>query len=547
MEVKIGEVNNGLIPVKIAQMLNHVLSVAKENKIASGQWKDWYIQTLLCIHDSNDSNSNDKDNTKETKWQEYDMNVSKMEYNQLTEERSSAIFGFYIRVPFYFIEYEIDLKFRLFNNKLNKSQLETFKSESSQIFTIKVPSFLIEARFEVGQPIIYVIPDAHYVCPGKILQIIENGNDEKNDASDDSIQRKDTVTGSGGLDDTTNDTINTDNKGKENKNKKEQKETDKNKENKDNNENNENNSGNDTDSNVNSKDSSKETKNDDDDENNSDATVGKENDDNDYLGSNVRYLIELDPNYTGIDYSKKEGYIFTVDSRQIYPKKVSSNFTVNIINRKEIECDFILCNNNSKIRQYYWDLRNIISNYYQTILKDYIEFEKKKYWRLIHRYDFDLIGALFSNILCQYLYDLDENDNNNNTLDYKIRCFINSSFNSDDGMIFNANHWSYMIRRRIDAIASGVKVGLDTQAFATSGWNCDMCRCSIHINDWCFHCSKDRRHDYCINCTYSMANEIIKFEHYLQDIIHTIIDSEFTMDCIQVLVAFVCGYAKKSC
>ena len=127
---------------------------------------------------------------------------------------------------------------------------------------------------------------------------------------------------------------------------------------------------------------------------------------------------------------------------------------------------------------------------------------------------------------------------------------MNSSFDCDDGMIFNDNHWKYMIKTHIDAIERGAQVDGDVQSFDTSGWNCDMCRCGLHVNDWCFHCHKDgaqSAHDYCINCTYSMANEIIKFEHYLQDIIHTSIDSQFTMDCIQILVAFVCGYAKKSC
>ena len=541
MEPKIGEVNNGLIPVKIAQMFDHVISVAEANKIAPGAWKDWYIQTLLYMNNANDKNKNDqtltsknkniisKDNVNESEWQKYNMNVSEMEYTQVPDDENLSTFGFYIRVPFYFIEYQIDLKFRLLNNKLNKRELKTFKSQSSQIFNVKIPSFLIEPKFEVGQPIVYNVPNAHFVWSGKIVDIIENTNDSTERKSQ--IQRKDSLIGNGGLDDN-NDGIDKTIKSI---------------------------SGSD-DNNNNGKEGKQNPKND---KNNTDNKNSGSNDkvacaseseskkkDDDYLGSSVRYLIEINENYAGIDYNDKKNYIFTVDHRQIYPSKVSLNYTINIIDRKEIECDFILCNNNSQIRQYYWDLRNIISNYYQTILKEYIEHEKEEYWRLIYRYDFDLIGALFSNIVCQYLFDLDNNGNGNgnkNTLDYKIRCFTNSGFDSDDGMLFNANHWGYTIGRRIGAIDKGIKINSNPQGFDTTGWNCDMCRCSIHVNDWCFHCQKYEHHDYCINCTYSMANEIIKFEHYLQDIIHTTIDSQFTMDCIQVLVAFVCGYAKKSC
>ena len=537
MEVKIGEVNNGVIPIKLAQMVDHVISVARENQIETGYWKEWYIQTSLYIYDKNalngdkngittNNNMTPNDDKIDREWQKYDMNVSKMNKTRLSvDDINSTIFTFYIRVPFYFIEYSIDLQFQLLNNKLSKNELETFESASSQIYNIKIPSFLIEPRFEVGQSIVYVVPNAYFVWGGKILKIIHNDDDD-NCSNSINDNKNDGVGGGGinigGLDDAVN-TPNDDNIDDihflgDNKDKEDAKHNDNGNEN-----------GNENETGASS----------------SDVAIARRKESG-FLGSNVRYLIEIDENQSHIDYSDKNNYIFTADHTQIYTDAISTNYVINIIDRKEIEFDFILRNKNIQIRQYYWDLRNMISNYYKKIYKDYIEYEKKKYWYLIHRYDFDLIGSLFSNILCEYLFDFDC-DFKNDVINYKIRCFTNSSFNSDDGMVFIANHWSYMLRGSIDAIENGLKIDGDVQAFNTSGWNCDMCRCSIHINDWCFHCQKDSEHDYCINCTYSMANEIIKFEHYLQNIIHTYIDSQFTIDCIQVLVAFVCGYAKKSC
>ena len=120
-----------------------------------------------------------------------------------------------------------------------------------------------------------------------------------------------------------------------------------------------------------------------------------------------------------------------------------------------MECQFILGSNNDKICHYYWKLRCIISKIYQNDKslekQDYqqriYDILKDHEWRSQSReqiFNYDYISSVISNVVCKYLFDFNVNCNNN--INYQIRCFENSSFDSKDGMLSGNQCWSSMMR-----------------------------------------------------------------------------------------------------
>ena len=164
-----------------------------------------------------------------------------------------------------------------------------------------------------------------------------------------------------------------------------------------------------------------------------------------------------------------------------------------------------------------------------------VKYEKQNYI-MVNRYNFGYISGLLSSIICGFLFD--EITINKNDYRYRVRCFDNSGFDSKDGYLQCVPLWSNTITMGDDVQR--------LQNFEThAGWYCGLCRLTLSYNDWCFHCGLYPSHDYCIQCTHAMIHEIIKFEKYLTKIIHKYVDKEFSVDCIQILTAFVIGHAKK--
>ena len=207
--------------------------------------------------------------------------------------------------------------------------------------------------------------------------------------------------------------------------------------------------------------------------------------------------------------------------------------------RLDMECDLILRSKDKTIRQFYLNLRGIVSQ----ILSNSCNHTYRYRVEATLRYNFEFLGAYFSNVICNYLYDLDNHDNNMIKSRYQIRCFQNSSFGSEDGFLCLNQLWTRKICNQLTQIRLGVEHCYSIQDFTSSEYRCDLCNVWLHDNDWVFSCHRNAAHDYCLPCVYSMAHQIVKFEKYLQSVINDCYHEYLTMDCIQILVAFVLGYA----
>ena len=294
---------------------------------------------------------------------------------------------------------------------------------------------------------------------------------------------------------------------------------------------------------------------------------------------NDEYKIEDDYDYTGNGNGKKQDkyqYIhrslisrdsrfldYGIDTCSLLPVKKESGMNMNMnmnIHRYNAECDLLLKTRDKKLRNYYWRLRNIIA----SIIPIKFKSDDDK-WNGAYIYNFEYIGALLSKIITNYLYFdqlNDKNKNKNKIVNYKIRCFINPATNYSKqrtidgyeiGYMYMDNQWKHEIECAIFANKYKFNANVMQEQFETSGWSCDLCRITINMNDWMYRsipaCSithHEQNHDYCLQCTYTMANGIIAFENSLEKIVHKYIDKKFTMDCIKEIVAFTIGTASIS-
>ena len=278
-----------------------------------------------------------------------------------------------------------------------------------------------------------------------------------------------------------------------------------------------------------------------------------------------------------IDYqsrNKREQLI--VSSDQMRCDDFNSVFVINtcndnIKNRLILEYNLILQTKNDKIRNFYKILRDIISNdIYKKDCQQLIDQEEDGFpaYDWCHKYNFDYVAGFLSCKIIDYLFDDESklkyhdddaydhltNNDDDNFCDYngRIRCLDNASFESKDGVLENGNGeplWHYEIMDTIKCIINSngsVDTNVDCQDMSLVGWSCDLCRITINYDDWCFHCqNSSTSHDYCLQCVYTMANQIIKFEHFLAQLIHKHVNKHFNDDCIQIVVAFVVGCVKK--
>lgn len=297
--------------------------------------------------------------------------------------------------------------------------------------------------------------------------------------------------------------------------------------------------------------------------------------------SSSEYLIQIDKRFRNseINFYDKSKYIVRAYSNQIQMASFGlmegidtcnynfNNYEYNRLSasqpstdhRKNMETKLILGCNNDKICQYYWKLRCIIADIYKNDSSlEKQDYQQRVYNVLNYPYDkrllqasenmfnYDYIGSMLSSTICQYLFNYwDDIDNHKNRYNYQIRCFANSSFQSKDGMLHGQQCWSSVMRN--NAITQSLCLGtLNVMNYLHINMSCDLCNIGIHSNDWIFQCSGNgsRQHDYCLRCTYTMANEIMKFEKYLDNIIRQYIDENFTADCVKILVTFVVGYAE---
>ena len=223
------------------------------------------------------------------------------------------------------------------------------------------------------------------------------------------------------------------------------------------------------------------------------------------------------------------------------------------IHRYNAECDLVLKSSDKNLRQYYWQLRNMIA----SIIPINLKFESRINTEFT--YNFEYIGALLSKTIMDYLYfdNINDIDNykfdcNYNDISYKMRCFVDSSHKKhtvdgyDVGYMFVMNHWKQKIIRTRVLLKNGLGVA-PVQSFKEF-WSCDLCSFGINSHDWICHCipiesiiAEQEGHGYCLQCTYSMANGIAQCEKSLQNIVHQYIDPQFTMDCIRLIVAFTVG------
>ena len=365
---------------------------------------------------------------------------------------------FYIRVPFCFTSYNVEMKFQLDHPKFSRSS--RFSSIFNKIFTIEIPSFLIETDhktdYKKKERVGYVLPDTSFAVRGRIVEKCIN---------DETSLHTNNIAAS----------------------------------------------------------------------------------------NNIEYLIQIEEGYchsNKIKYYNEKQRLVRAYSNQIQTLRFqlmngidtcnfndsSINCAKNAIHRKNMECQFILGSNNDKICDYYWKLRCIISKMYQNdlsltkqdcqqLIHDIYIFNNNDHsWRSQLReeiFKYDCISSVISSEVCKYLFDFN-NNNDKNSCNYQIQCFANSSFDSKYGMVTGNQSWSSMMQ-------------------------CDICNIGIDCNDWCFQCdcTGNRQHNYCLPCTYTMANEIRKFEKYLDKIIRKYIDQNFTYDCVKILVAFVVGYVQE--
>ena len=243
-----------------------------------------------------------------------------------------------------------------------------------------------------------------------------------------------------------------------------------------------------------------------------------------------------------------------IDTCSLLDKKTKFN-----IHRFNAECDLVLGTKDEKIRQYFWMLRNLFAEIYQS-MRDNEKFLIPKIEKCTqpYEYNFYYFGAQVSDIVTKYIY-FDEMNKNDKKLEYKMRCFKSDHSlkrktidGYDVGYMFMKNQWKYQIDSSINSSQRGLS-SLDIQHFTNSGWSCGTCYSTINVYDWISLClptysiehSSDC-HGFCLQCTYSIANEIVKFEKNLKQIIIMCIDEKFPIDCIKEIVAYVIGSVTKS-
>lgn len=240
------------------------------------------------------------------------------------------------------------------------------------------------------------------------------------------------------------------------------------------------------------------------------------------------------------------GDVFDVLPNEVFnptSKKIAYSRIVDTCNtgnyRLNMECDLILGSKDRNIREFYCNLRQILVNIYQetSFMKNR---QHERYCKLKFRYNYQFLSGYFSNIICDYLFDL---ENDTNKAKYQIRCFQNSSFDSQDGFLCFEQLWKYKIQNRLKEIELRMNSYTNVQDFRNNGYCCDLCNVYIHVNDWVANCHRSVPHDYCLPCVYSMTQQIVTFEKYLQNIINEQYNEYLTMDCMQILVSFVLGYA----
>ena len=230
------------------------------------------------------------------------------------------------------------------------------------------------------------------------------------------------------------------------------------------------------------------------------------------------------------------------------------------IHRFNAECDLILKTSDKKLRQYYWKLRNIIA----SMIAVNLQLEPRL--RIEFRYNFEYIGSLVSKTIMDYLYFDDHNnvnDNSNysyNDISYKMKCFVGSSHEKYEKYTVDGfdveymcikNQWTEKIDRTRLLVKHGIRwyaARYGVQLFCNTTLSCHLCRFEINLHDWICHCipmqsiiTDQKAHHFCLQCTYSMANGISQFENSLQNIVHQLIDAQFALDCIRLIVAFTVG------
>lgn len=272
----------------------------------------------------------------------------------------------------------------------------------------------------------------------------------------------------------------------------------------------------------------------------------------------LKYRVKMDTLTMCLNNLSSHGYVFNLHPNQIHSKRIIEySNVIDTCNtgyyRNEIECDLILGSNHKNIRQFYSNLRNTIQSIFKPHVPKHFIVREHKYEPL-QRCNYEFIGGYLGYIICTYVFDLQSYNNDVpteiHTSKYQIRCFHNTSFKSEDGFLCFEQLWKKIIRIRLNKIHCGnIKPTdtLDIQEFSCDPkvtHICDLCNIEIHHNDWVAYCQKSGvTHDYCLPCTYTMVKEITSFEKYLQDIIEKLYNEYLNKDCIQVLVAFVLGYA----
>ena len=434
-----GKVINGMVQFTIENLDEAIVDTAVAFGMASESsddtyYIDWNMHVFISSLTSLSNNNGNENENEKFQWQKF----TKCVWPKTDDNK------YFIKVPLYLQSYYVLVKIQV----QHKKKLH-YISQRSKIHRIKIESFLIHPKLEVGELIQYRVKNAAYVQDARIIQIL------KNDESGFEYEIEDEYNYSG-----------------DGKNKYK----------------------------VNRNDIFQDSK---------------------YLEYIIDTCVILDENWMNK-------------------------------HRFNAECDLILQTRNKELRNYYWNLRNIIA----SIIP--ITFNVDSQSTGAYLYNFEFIGALLSQIITNYLY-FDEMYGNkrdkDSIINYKARCFITLSHprrtndGYDVGYMFMQNQWKMQIDHAIAVIQQG-RDHASLQGFNSSGWSCDLCRCTINVNDWMYHCISRRSeasdtegHAYCLQCTYSMTNGIAAFENSLQKIIHQYVDQQFTMDCIKVIVGFTVGSA----
>ena len=484
--------SNGIIPLLVSNVDDLAARMRAKEQVGgifkATSWNKWAVEVSVQGIEEFDSQNMSK-NCKDCNWNTFSMNVGWM---HPTPSRGDV---FHVRVPFYLTDNDIQMKLRLvFNNE--------YFSDYSEIQRIKIASCLVVKSFNINDkvllhhPHLKVLHAFQAIIIGKVIRM-PNGEIKTITPLFESAKKAGH----------NNDNSNIDAFSDEDE------------------------------------DADTET-----DENNNGSVSGKIDNINTDV---IEYVVKLDIGQEFIDYSDENNYIFNVDASQlasdkaIYQRNVVD--TCNYGNyRLDMEYNLILGTNDKNLRQFYTNLRNTLSNIYNQ--ENFLTLDESGFVAMF-RYNFDFIGALFSNIICNYLFEINNNKNNNNKnqnrYKYQLRCFHNSSLNSKDKYLHFSTFWKHRFELWAKSQRLGMKGSPISQNFRSPfGSCCDMCSIFIHSNDWLGSCQQDNSHVYCLQCCYIMARAILKFKQFLKNVVHEYVDRHFTNDCIQIIVSFVIGDAK---